>query len=47
MTEVTQIPAQIEAGKLAATEKLLTLVYVELRMLVAARLIQEKPGQAL
>jgi hypothetical protein len=46
MTKVAQILAQIEAGDLAATEKLLPLGYDGLRWLAAARLSQE-PGQTL
>ena len=47
MTDVTQILSQIEAGDPSAGEKLLPLVYDELRKLAAARLAQEKPGQTL
>jgi RNA polymerase sigma factor (TIGR02999 family) len=45
MTEVTQILSAIEQGDPSATEKLLPLVYDELRKLAALRLAQEKPGQ--
>ena len=38
---------QIESGDPLAAEKLLPLVYDELRRLAAARLSQEKPGQTL
>jgi RNA polymerase sigma factor (sigma-70 family) len=47
MTDVTQILAQIEQGDSAAAEKLLPLVYAELRRLAAVKLAHEKPGQTL
>src|ERR1044072_517274 len=47
MSEVTHILSQIEQGELQAAEKLLPLVYDELRKLAAAKLAQEKPGQTL
>lgn len=47
MTDVTQILSQIESGDPSAAEKLLPLVYDELRKLAAARLAREKPGQTL
>jgi RNA polymerase sigma factor (TIGR02999 family) len=47
MSDVTRILSQIEHGDQQATEKLLPLVYDELRKLAAARLMQEKPGQTL
>ena len=47
MSEVTRILLQIEQGDPQAAEKLLPLVYDELRKLAAARLAQEKPGQTL
>jgi RNA polymerase sigma factor (TIGR02999 family) len=47
MPDVTQILSQIEQGDPQAAEKLLPLVYVELRKLAAAKLAQEKPGQTL
>lgn len=47
MSDVTQILSQIEQGDPAATEKLLPLVYDELRKLAAARMAHEKPGQTL
>jgi RNA polymerase sigma factor (TIGR02999 family) len=47
MTEVTRILSQIDAGEPAAADRLLPLVYDELRRLAAARLSQEKPGQTL
>ena len=47
MTDVTQILNQIEDGDPSAAEKLLPLVYKELRLLAANRLANEKPGQTL
>jgi len=47
MSDVTRILAQIEHGDPQAAEKLLPLVYDELRKLAAAKLAQEKPGQTL
>jgi RNA polymerase sigma factor (TIGR02999 family) len=47
MSDVTRILSQIESGDPAAAEKLLPLVYDELRKLAAAKLAQEKPGQTL
>ena len=45
MNEVSRILDQIGQGEPSATEKLLPLVYDELRKLAAAKLAQEKPGQ--
>ena len=47
MSDVTRILSQIESGDPSAAEKLLPLVYDELRKLAAVRLAQEKPGQTL
>jgi len=47
MSEVTRILSQIEAGDPHAAEKLLPLVYDNLRKLAAAKLAQEKPGQTI
>jgi RNA polymerase sigma factor (TIGR02999 family) len=47
MTDVTRILNAIEQGDAGATEKLLPLVYEELRILAAQKLSQEKPGQTL
>jgi RNA polymerase sigma factor (TIGR02999 family) len=47
MSDVTQILRQVEQGDTRAAEKLLPLVYAELRKLAAARLVQERPGQTL
>jgi RNA polymerase sigma factor (TIGR02999 family) len=47
MTDVTRILSQIEQGDPQAAEKLLPLVYNELRKLAAVKLAQEKPGQTL
>src|SRR5206468_12025489 len=47
MSKVTRILSQIEEGDPQAAERLLPLVYDELRRLAAAKLAQEKPGQTL
>ena len=47
MSDVTRILQQFEQGDPQAAEKLLPLVYDELRKLAAAKLAQEKPGQTL
>jgi RNA polymerase sigma factor (TIGR02999 family) len=47
MSDVTRILSQIESGDSAAAEKLMPLVYDELRKLAAAKLAFEKPGQTL
>jgi RNA polymerase sigma factor (TIGR02999 family) len=47
MSDVTRILSQIEQGDPQAAEKLLPLVYEELRKLAAAKLAMEKPGQTL
>jgi RNA polymerase sigma factor (TIGR02999 family) len=47
MSDVTRILSAIEQGDPSAAEKLLPLVYGELRRLAAQRLAQEKPGQTL
>ncbi len=47
MSDVTRILSQIEQGDPQAAEKLLPLVYNELRHLAAVKLAQEKPGQTL
>jgi len=47
MNDVTSILSQIESGDPAAAEKLLPLVYDELRKLAAVRLAQENLGQTL
>src|SRR5262245_12827478 len=47
MSEVTQILSAIEQGDTKAAERLLPLVYDELRKLAAQRLANEKPGQTL
>src|SRR6476659_7104907 len=47
MSDVTRILSQIEQGDPQAAEKLLPLVYEELRKLAAVKLAQEKPGQTL
>jgi len=47
MTDVTRILSAIDQGDPHAPEKLLPLVYDELRKLAAQKLAQEKPGQTL
>ncbi len=47
MSEVTRILSSIEQGDPHAAERLLPLVYDELRKLAAQKLAQEKPGQTL
>jgi RNA polymerase sigma factor (TIGR02999 family) len=47
MTEVTHILSAIEQGDPHAAEKLLPLVYDELRKLAARKMAQEAPGQTL
>jgi RNA polymerase sigma factor (TIGR02999 family) len=47
MSDVTQILVRIEAGDPSAAEKLLPLVYDELRKLAAARMAQESPDHTL
>src|SRR5688572_11935830 len=47
MTDVTQILFEVEQGDPAAADRLLQLVYDELRKLAAAKLANEKPGQTL
>ncbi len=47
MNEVTRIINAIQEGDPQATEKLLPLVYEELRVLAAQKMAQEKPGQTL
>src|SRR6476620_8627010 len=47
MSDVTRILSQIEQGDPQAAEKLLPLVYDELRKLADVKLAQEKPGQTL
>ena len=47
MTDVTRILNAIEQGDTQAAEKLLPLVYEELRRLATQKMAQEKPGQTL
>src|SRR5262245_16072887 len=47
MSDVTSILSQIEQGDPQAAERLLPLIYDELRKLAAAKLVHEKPGQTL
>ncbi|MBX3419035.1 MAG: sigma-70 family RNA polymerase sigma factor [Pirellulaceae bacterium] len=45
MADITQLLAEMESGDHQSADKLLPLVYEELRKLAAARLANEKPGQ--
>ena len=47
MSDVTEILGRIEEGDGQAAERLLPLVYDELRKLAAARMAKEDPGQTL
>jgi RNA polymerase sigma factor (TIGR02999 family) len=47
MNEVTRILEAIDQGEPGAADRLLPLVYDELRTLAAARLARERPGQTL
>ncbi len=47
MSDVTQILSAIEQGDPQAAERLLPLVYDELRKLASARMAQENPGHTL
>jgi RNA polymerase sigma factor (TIGR02999 family) len=47
MSEMTRILAALEQGDPQASERLLPLVYAELRQLAARKLAEEKPGQTL
>lgn len=47
MSDITRILSELNDGDEMAAERLLPLVYKELRNLAAARLAQEKPGQTL
>lgn len=47
MSDITQILKQIESGDRSGTDRLLLLVYEELRGIAAAKLASEKPGQTL
>ena len=47
MNNLSQILSRIENGDPAASDKLLPLVYQELRNLAAAKLAHERPGQTL
>jgi RNA polymerase sigma factor (TIGR02999 family) len=47
MSDLTRLLSAIERGESHAAEKLLPLVYDELRKLAAHKLSQEKPGQTL
>ena len=47
MTDVTRILNAIDQGDIKATDELLPLVYEELRLLAAQKMLQESPGQTL
>ena len=47
MQEVTRILSAIQKGDAESAQKLLPLIYHELRKLAAAKLVGEKPGQTL
>ena len=47
MSDVTQLLHAIDTGDPKAADRLLPLVYEELRKLAAAKMAQEKPGQTL
>lgn len=47
MADVTQILSQIDSGDSAAADRLLPLVYDELRKLAAARMANERPDHTL
>jgi len=47
MTDVTRILSAIEQGDPLAAERLLPLVYNELRKLAAQKMAQEAPGHTL
>lgn len=47
MSDATLLLSAIEKGKAEATEKLLDLVYEELRRLAASKMAREAPGQTL
>jgi hypothetical protein len=47
VSEVTRVLDAIEQGDANAAQRLLPLVYDELRRLAAAKLAHEKPGQTL
>jgi RNA polymerase sigma factor (TIGR02999 family) len=47
MSDVTKILSAVESGDPGAAERLLPLVYDELRLLAARKLAREQPGQTL
>jgi RNA polymerase sigma factor (TIGR02999 family) len=47
MSEITRVLSEIDAGDPNAVEKLLPLVYDELRRLAAQKMMHEAPGQTL
>ncbi len=46
-SQITHVLGEMAAGDSTAANRLMTLVYDELRKLAAFRLAQEKPGQTL
>jgi RNA polymerase sigma factor (TIGR02999 family) len=47
MPDITHVLSEIESGDAGAAQRLLELVYDELRQLAAAKMSREKPGQTL
>lgn len=47
MSDITKILSDIRMGSPSATDRLLPIVYSELRKLAGAKLAKEKPGQSL
>ncbi len=47
MSDITSVLRSMNAGDAQAAERLLAIVYDELRMLAAAKMAQERPGQTL
>jgi hypothetical protein len=47
MRDATILPSAVEQGEPAAAEKLLVLVYEELRRLAASKMAREAPGKTL
>lgn len=47
MNDITQVLSEIESGEIGAVDKLLPLVYEELKALAAAKLADERAGHSL
>ena len=47
MSEVTRVPSALQQGDPRAADKLLPLIYAELRRLAAAKMAREQPGHTL